>query len=767
MQTAASGAPDFQNLFQHLPGLFIVINPELKIITSNRAYLDKVEKRHEDIAGRNFADLFPRDSEAVNAFVRKALRQQQPESLVIPKNPNIKITAIPVLENKNGTCLLIKIDYLPESTEGDIHHTDHEDQLKKSKELFFNLFEFNPAALAISRLSDSKIIKVNESFLKLFDFTSKADVIGKTGEELRLMVEPEQRQEIINALKEKRNAVNMEGSIRTVKGNIKWTRSSILMIDLEEQPCLMAVIIDITDRKVAEEKIKNSNAELESAVSQRTKEMLETELEYRSVIEQATDAIFISDSKGRYVDVNPSACAMLGYSKNEFMEMSTADLLVPEEAVANPPRFADLINGKIILSRRNLKRKDGSIVPVEINARMLANGRMLGMVRDITERMREDEHSRKLNMQLEQKVQERTADLELKIQLLKESEEKFQKAFHASAAGITITRLSDSTYVDVNEAFLKMIGYSKEEVIGRNSTQLGLVVDMKMREEVIKEITERGSVRHLEMTVRTKSGALLEILSSIETIVHNEEKYAINIIYDITERKQAEKKLAEVNKELEAFSYSVSHDLRAPLRSISGYSQVLLEDFGETISEEGKHHLAVIRRNANKMSRLIDDLLEFSRVGKQELIKLTIDTESVVKKIIDDLTVSLTVQPEFKINTLIRSIADFSMLNQVWVNLLSNAIKYSSKKERAIIEIGSYSSEKESVFYVKDNGAGFNMEYVHKLFGVFQRLHRTTEFEGTGVGLALVKRIVEKHGGRTWAEGKINEGATFYFSLPA
>lgn len=222
--------------------------------------------------------------------------------------------------------------------------------------------------------------------------------------------------------------------------------------------------------------------------------------------------------------------------------------------------------------------------------------------------------------------------------------------------------------------------------------------------------------------------------------------------------------LESANKELESFSYSVSHDLRAPLRSINGYSRILIEDYGDKLDDEGRRLLEVITRNGLRMGQLIDDLLAFSRIGKQSLVKVNLNMESIARHALEELNSDR--KSEVVFNSILSAEGDSSMLKQVYTNLISNAIKYSNKKENARIELGSWKEKDSHVYYVKDNGAGFNMEYYDKLFGVFQRLHSATDFEGTGVGLALVNRIIAKHGGKVWAEGKVGEGATFYFSLP-
>ncbi|MDD5058296.1 MAG: MASE3 domain-containing protein [Sideroxydans sp.] len=226
--------------------------------------------------------------------------------------------------------------------------------------------------------------------------------------------------------------------------------------------------------------------------------------------------------------------------------------------------------------------------------------------------------------------------------------------------------------------------------------------------------------------------------------------------------------LEAANKELEAFSYSVSHDLRTPLRAIDGFSHILLDEYTGKLDAEGQRLLNVVRDNTHRMGQLIDDILKFSRSGRLEMKLVEIDMEQQAREVLAELLPgSDNAKLQFEIGHIPPANGDSAMMRQVFVNLLSNAIKFSHGKEHPAIEVGSQVEGNEVVYYVKDNGAGFNMQYADKLFGVFQRLHSVEEFEGTGIGLAIVKRIINRHGGRVWAEGKVNEGATFYFSLPA
>jgi light-regulated signal transduction histidine kinase (bacteriophytochrome) len=222
--------------------------------------------------------------------------------------------------------------------------------------------------------------------------------------------------------------------------------------------------------------------------------------------------------------------------------------------------------------------------------------------------------------------------------------------------------------------------------------------------------------------------------------------------------------LEATNKELESFSYSVSHDLRAPLRAVDGYARMLEEDYAPHLDDEGRRLLAVVRAASTRMGRLIDDLLAFSKLGRQEPVRRRIDMNALVAELIAELRGESKAAIEAL--ALPAAEADPAMIRQVWANLIGNALKYSSKRQGTQIQIGARQEQGENVYWVRDNGVGFDMRYAQKLFGVFQRLHRAEEFPGTGVGLAIVQRVIPRHGGRVWAEGRPGEGACFYFSLP-
>jgi PAS domain S-box-containing protein len=382
-------------------------------------------------------------------------------------------------------------------------------------------------------------------------------------------------------------------------------------------------------------------------------------------------------------------------------------------------------------------------------------------------------------VRVERELLQVNRELEKNINQVKESEEKFSKIFDVNPVGISISKLPSGTMIDVNKSLLKMYGFTHEEVVGHTAVELNMV-DSDVREELIRELMQGVKVRDREILVRHKSGAMFPVLFSVDTFSMADKQFVITFSYDITDRKRAEEKVIQLNtdleanlqqlemanKEMESFTYSVSHDLRTPLRAIDGYARMLDEDFSPVLDNEGRRLLDTIQYNAKKMGNLIDDLLAFSRLGKKGLQKTTVNTRELVENVLYEIGNSLSDKASVKIGNLQPIEADYALINQVFVNLLSNAAKYSSKKECPIIEIESKLHETEVIYSVKDNGAGFDMKYADMLFGVFQRLHKVNEFDGTGVGLAIAHRIVSKHGGRIWADAKPGEGATFFFSLP-
>ena len=490
------------------------------------------------------------------------------------------------------------------------------------------------------------------------------------------------------------------------------------------------------------------------------KKVKESEDRFHKIFNLSPVAIYMTNAgDGRLLYANHAFEMLFGINAEFAIGKTVVELGITTEQGRNDLISSIMIRGgKILEMETALKTCNGEEKNMLLSTEVLDIDEqrcfIVALV-DISERKKMEDHVNRLNAELNQRIEK-----------LRESEEMFQKAFKGSAAGITIIRLHDLVYLDVNDAYCEMTGYSRRELIGHTSGELNIVVAQEKRRDVLERLDKSGSVRHEEISLRHKSGRIIDALFSMDTLLIGGERYVIGISYDITERKKSEAELNALNKELEAFSYSVSHDLRAPLRAIAGFAKILEEDYSSVIDDEGKRLLDRVNVNAEKMGILIDDLLTFSRLGRKELSKTNVNMTPLVKGVINEAEKLANGRVIIKCNELLNANCDAALMKQVMINLIGNAVKYSSKKETPEIEISSRTTENELIYTVRDNGAGFDMRYADKLFGVFQRLHLESEFTGTGVGLAIVQRIVQKHGGRVWAESTVGQGSNFHFSLP-
>ncbi|MDV6345706.1 sensor histidine kinase [Nitrosomonas sp. Is37] len=377
-------------------------------------------------------------------------------------------------------------------------------------------------------------------------------------------------------------------------------------------------------------------------------------------------------------------------------------------------------------------------------------------------------------------------DLCREISERKRTQEELDRFFTLSLDMLCIAN-RDGYFKRVSPAFTRTLGWSMEELLARPFIDFVHPDDHSATLEKVEQLVIDGQpVLHFENRYRHKDGSW-RTLSWTSVSEPDGTMYAA--ARDVTERQLAEErvrraneKLAAANKELEAFSYSVSHDLRAPLRHINGFASLLRKHAAAELNDKGQQYLTRISEAAKHMEVLIDDLLQFSQIGRTDLRPLPVRLDQLVCDVLTGFWQETDGRNiDWAINDLPHVRADAMLLRQVFVNLLSNAVKYTQGRDPARIEIGSLDRDQaapvisgkegeaardEVMIYIKDNGVGFDQQYAHQLYGVFQRLHSTREFEGTGIGLANVKRIILRHGGRVWAEGKVDEGATFYFSLP-
>ena len=726
-------------------------------------------------------------------------------------------------------------------------------EAQRSEEKFSKAFYLNIAAMVISRLRDARILEVNDKWCELMGF-SREEAVGKTTFELQSWKSNEDRNRAVNEIR-RTGTVNLEYTFKRKDG----TERTVLMLSqlgvLDDEETVFTSLIDITERKRAEEKLRialnagrmgvwvsdlekgivqtdhlhreiwdldedqefvpigvvwsrihpddldklnrfkgglertgpqdiefrvihrNGEARWLGAFAQpvfgpeghlksiigvnfditerkKVEEALrESEERYRLNFENSLSGILITDNKGTILDANPAAEKILGAKLEEIKKFGKYGLVDRSDPRFKKARKERTRTGAYF-GEVTLKRAGGASFPAEISSAVFRNRKGQELISIIFQDISWRKQAEKVLMESAQQFRE-MADAMPQLVWIGTPEGQIDY-FNSRYAAFSGVKKDPSGYWEwlpavhpddvpaTLEAWRRGVDSQRDNQVEHR---------LKGTDGRYRWYLSRGVV------VRNKEGKMIRWIGTTTDI--HELKLAEQIL------KESTRELEEANKELDSFSYSVSHDLRAPLRAIEGFSRMLLKNEQE-LDTDMNRKIHVIRENAAKMERLISDLLFFSRSGRKQITTNKIDLYRLAKEVWEE---QISENPDrkmaFKRGEIPEAIGDQALMRQVLTNLLSNAVKFTRMKRDAVIEMGGKSNRKENIYWVKDNGSGFDMKYADKLFGVFQRLHPESEYEGTGVGLAIVQRIIHRHGGRVWAEGKVGKGATFYFSLPS
>ena len=954
-------------------------------------------------ANSNYAAFYAAKRENLIGLTVREILGETAYAMVGPNMARVlsgeRLTYRGIRKSSAGEERVLDVDLVPESdttgqTRGffalmkDVTDQVHaETELHRSEEKFARVFRSSPLAISITRIEDGRYLDINEAFVRLFGWR-REEVIGRTSLEIGKWLIPEERENWAATLKKAGRISNREVRFRTKGGDILNVLLSAELIGLEDEPCALVMVADITDQKRAEQALHESEERLRIATggggvgiwewdiaSNRLEwneqlriifglqmdsgelmldrflsailpedrvrvqqsymhaldhhgdfdceyrivcpdgsvrwivarghgqygadgspermlgmalditERKRAEEQFAKVFHASPVAISISRLRdGHYLDANEAFTEQFGWSRKEMIGRTSVEMGIWPSEAARSKWTAELRkSGRVRSYEATLRTKSSELRTVLISAEQYSlddEQYVLGLVHDITERKR--------------------------------AEEKFAKVFQSSPVSISISRLRDGLYLDVNETFSQLLGWSREETIGRTALALGLWRDLADRDRWIAALHQSGSLKSYETVLRIKSGGQRTILMSAERLDLDGEECVLNTVHDITELRQAEDALRDsearlmeaqrighvgswdldivslrmtwsdeiykiyerepdafdgtftgllsmihpddlerirkvfrdsgkaagsyeighriftpdgrvkhihahwevfldnegkpiralgtaqditaqvlaneeiqhlnaaledrvrertaelqsANKELESFAYSISHDLRAPLRGIDGFSHLLAEEYGEQLDAQGKGYLERVRAAAQRMGALIDDILELSRITRHSMRRTHVDLSLLARELLDELAQGASTRPvEISIAEACSAFGDPQLLRVMLQNLLENAWKYSGKEAAPRIEFGRETLDGEEVYFVRDNGVGFDMKYADRLFTPFQRLHKPEEFEGTGIGLATVARIVHRHGGRVWAESAPGNGATLRFTL--
>ncbi len=768
-------------IINSIPEAILIFNSELEIVQTNLLSESLFGYEKTELIGDGLEKLFP-----------VHFRQQQSNKLKSDLKNIISDDQIWCGSRKNSTEFLfeMKVNKLltieGEMVIASLREKSEEDKVLPSNNELESGEQYRPD----SEEDESLFQTVAENSTAMLFIHQKTNVVyanqacntitGYTVEEMKemdpfMIAHPDEREIIRKRSETRRRGMRMpnqyEMKILTKNGATRWVITSVNLIKYKGDNALMVTCYDITDRKKAEQL------------------MVESERRYRILINNIADAILLLDENGNILEVNAEACRSLGYAKTELCEMNITDIEMQFKELSFETEMGELELGGKWKKDGIHRRKDGSTFPVDVNVIKFQSDYkplLLAAIRDVTEQKRVEEEIRKLNETLEGRVIDRTHQLEEMNESLYLSEQRLRQIIDQIPNWI-FAKDKDGVYILVNKSLAEAYSSTVEEVVGKKEDIF--TADEKEAErfrEADLKVFQSGKPLYVEESVTLPNGekryvqtnkipftfsgtdtpAVLGTSNDVTQIIEAEMEIR-RLNTELEERvKMRTAELELVNKELESFSYSVSHDLRAPLRAVDGFSRALLEDYSDKLDEQGQHYLNRVRFTTKRMGKLIDDLLKLSRLTRSEIFRSKVNLSVMAHHIAGELQKESSQRDtEFIVEDGVVVNADPNLIEVVLRNFLQNSWKFTSKHPKGRIEFGMTQQGAEKVYFVRDDGAGFEQAYAGKLFGAFQRLHTLSEFEGTGVGLATVQRIIHRHGGRVWAEGEVEKGAVFYFTI--
>jgi PAS domain S-box-containing protein len=735
----------YRGLLEAAPDAMVVVNQGGEIVLLNLQAEKQFGYRRDELLGQAVKNIIPEGF--AERLIADDLRSAE-DALTQRIGTGIELTA----RRKDGTEFPIEIMLSPlESAEGilvtaairDISvRKTAEKHLAQMESRYRGLLEAAPDAMVVVN-QGGEIVLLNLQAEKQFGY-SRDELLGQAVK--NIIPEGFAERLIADDLRSAEDALTqqigtgIELTARRKDGTEFPIEIMLSPLESADGILVTAAIRDISVRKSSEE------------------HLAQMEARYRGLLEAAPDAMVVVNQRGEIVLLNLQAEKQFGYRRDELLGQKVkniipegfAERLLSDGLRSAEDALAQQIGTGIELTAR---RKDGTEFQIEIMLSPLesADGILVtAAIRDISVRKSAEEH---------------LAQMEARYRGLLEA---------APDAMVVVNQRGEIVLLNLQAE--KQFGYHRDELLGQKVTNIIpegfaerlIADDLRSAEDALAQQIGTG----IELTARRKDGTEFQIEIMLSPLESAEGILVTAAIRDITERRRNERTLQEKNvelqsavKELDAFSYSVSHDLRAPLRAIDGYSQILLKQSGPLLTEEQRRYLQRVRDNTVQMGHLVDDLLTLSRLGRQPLTRQLVATGTIVEQVLRDVRQQVTGRSvQVSVGELPPVWGDAGLLKQVFMNIIDNAFKYTRLRDDAVIEIDSRRIGDEQVFIVRDNGVGFDMQYADKLFDVFQRLHRAEDFVGTGVGMAIVQRIVQRHGGRVWAEAVVDRGATFYFT---